>query len=43
VCLRPRLAALGELKKERRQFDPFRGRGHRGADTPMPLTAPTVG
>jgi hypothetical protein len=37
--LRPRRAALGELKKERRQFDPFRGRGHRGADTELPLAA----
>jgi calcineurin-like phosphoesterase family protein len=27
--LRPRLAALEELKRERRQFDPFRGRGER--------------
>jgi calcineurin-like phosphoesterase family protein len=28
--LRPRLAALEALKEERGQFDPFRGRGHRG-------------
>ncbi len=26
--LRPRLAALEELKRARQQFDPFRGRGH---------------
>jgi calcineurin-like phosphoesterase family protein len=31
--LRPRLAALVALKGERNQFDPFRGRGHRGAAT----------
>jgi calcineurin-like phosphoesterase family protein len=31
--LRPRLEAFEALKRERRQFDPFRGRGHRGADT----------
>jgi calcineurin-like phosphoesterase family protein len=43
VCLRPRLAALGELKKERRQFDPFRGRGHRGASDTMPLAVPNLG
>jgi calcineurin-like phosphoesterase family protein len=30
VQLRPKLAALEELKRERRQFDPFRGRGQRG-------------
>ena len=29
--LRPRLAALDALKRERRQFDPFRGRGHAAA------------
>jgi len=29
--LRPRLEAFEALKRERRQFDPFRGRGHRGA------------
>jgi calcineurin-like phosphoesterase family protein len=29
--LRPRLAAFEALKAERRQFDPFRGRGHRAA------------
>jgi calcineurin-like phosphoesterase family protein len=29
--LRPRLEAFEALKIERRQFDPFRGRGHRGA------------
>jgi calcineurin-like phosphoesterase family protein len=28
--LRPRLAAFETLKRDRRQFDPFRGRGHRG-------------
>jgi hypothetical protein len=27
--LRPRLAAFEALKRERRQADPFRGRGHR--------------
>jgi calcineurin-like phosphoesterase family protein len=31
--LRPRLEAFEALKLERRQFDPFRGRGHRGANT----------
>jgi calcineurin-like phosphoesterase family protein len=30
-ALRPRLAAFETLKRERKQFDPFRGRGHRGA------------
>lgn len=29
--LRPRLEAFEALKRERKQFDPFRGRGHRGA------------
>jgi calcineurin-like phosphoesterase family protein len=29
--LRPSLEAFEALKRERRQFDPFRGRGHRGA------------
>ena len=29
--LRPRLEAFEALKRDRRQFDPFRGRGHRGA------------
>jgi calcineurin-like phosphoesterase family protein len=29
--LRPRLEAFEDLKRERRQFDPFRGRGHRPA------------
>jgi calcineurin-like phosphoesterase family protein len=29
--LRPRLEAFEALKRERSQFDPFRGRGHRGA------------
>jgi calcineurin-like phosphoesterase family protein len=29
--LRPRLQAFEALKRDRRQFDPFRGRGHRGA------------
>lgn len=29
--LRPRLAALDALKRERRQFDPFRGRSHAAA------------
>ena len=28
-CLRPRLAAFEALKRDRRQLDPFRGRGHR--------------
>ncbi len=31
-CLRPRLEAFEALKRERRQFDPFRGRGHRGVE-----------
>jgi calcineurin-like phosphoesterase family protein len=30
AALRPRLEAFERLKLERRQFDPFRGRGHRG-------------
>ena len=35
--LRPRLAALEDLKRQRGQFDPFRGRGHRGdALSPSP-------
>jgi calcineurin-like phosphoesterase family protein len=33
VELRPRLQALEELKQQRRQFDPFRGRGHRHASS----------
>jgi calcineurin-like phosphoesterase family protein len=32
--LTPRLAALEELKRERRQFDPFRGRGDRVLEAP---------
>jgi calcineurin-like phosphoesterase family protein len=31
-ALHPRLAAFEALKCRRRQFDPFRGRGHRGAE-----------
>ena len=38
VQLRPKLAALEDLKRDRGQFDPFRGRGQRGtaADDPSP-------
>ena len=35
VQLRPKLAALEELKRERRQFDPFRGRGQRSPAIPL--------
>jgi calcineurin-like phosphoesterase family protein len=40
--LRPRLAALDDLKRQRGQFDPFRGRGHQGdALSPsLPATRP---
>jgi calcineurin-like phosphoesterase family protein len=33
--LRPRLEAFEALKRDRRQFDPFRGRGHRAAAVDM--------
>jgi calcineurin-like phosphoesterase family protein len=40
VQLRPKLAALEELKRARGQFDPFRGRGQRAAVTS--LVVPSV-
>jgi calcineurin-like phosphoesterase family protein len=42
-ALRPRLEALVALKRESGQFDPFRGRGHRGVGmSPRPETETTT-
>jgi calcineurin-like phosphoesterase family protein len=37
--LRPKLAAFEQLKRDRGQFDPFRGRGHRGPGLPLDVPA----